>query len=108
MMEVLKYLVVFASVPIWLPFAKALFGELTDALRADGGLSGPSTNARQRAEIQARINRTEEPRLVDEPIANARASLNTQQQGSSSSGPAPTRAAPSFGERPAGVRSFRP
>ncbi len=67
--DILKYIVLIASAPLWLPFAKALWEELNDAFRPDGGLFGPEPTQRRREEILAEIAR-EEPRLVHEPLAH--------------------------------------
>ena len=38
-MEFLKYIVILATAPIWLPFAKELWGEFLLAMRADGEIA---------------------------------------------------------------------
>ena len=75
--ELLKITLVLVSMPIWLPFAKALWEEFRDAMRAEGGFSGPTLSARQRREIEAQIER-EGKRLVDEPLAVHRAKRNAR------------------------------
>lgn len=70
--ELLKYILLLGSIPIWGPFAKALWDEFLRALRADGGLNGPEPTSRERKNIEARIATEEESSQVHEPIANRR------------------------------------
>lgn len=67
----LKYVVLLATLPIWGPFAKALWEEFVHGMRADGGLVGPDPGPRQRKEIEEQIAR-EEPRQVHELLAHHR------------------------------------
>jgi len=66
---IIKLILLMASSPIWLPFMKALWEELNDAMRPDGGLFGDPPGAAKRAEIEREIER-ERPRLVHETIAH--------------------------------------
>lgn len=68
---VLKYTLVFATMPIWLPFAKVLWEEFSKDMRPDGGLYGPIPTEAQRTEILYRISR-EFPSQVHEPKATYR------------------------------------
>ncbi|MFT4542222.1 MAG: hypothetical protein ACI835_004689 [Planctomycetota bacterium] len=70
--DLLKITIVLASMPVWLPFAKALWEEFRDAMRGDGGFDGPTPSPAKRKEIEAEIA-LEEPRIVDEPLAVHRA-----------------------------------
>ena len=70
--EAIKYVILFASVPIWGPFAKALWDEFLLALRADGGLTGHEPNRRERAAIEEEILASGELSQVHEPIAHVR------------------------------------
>jgi len=71
-LAIVKWILLMASAPIWLPFAKALWEELEAALRLDGGIWGDPPGAVKRAQILRDIEQ-EEPRLVHETIANWRA-----------------------------------
>lgn len=68
---ILKYLIVFGSAPLWLPFLKALYEELEAALREQGGLFGEEPSAERLAEIRQEIA-MEEERVVNEPLAYRR------------------------------------
>jgi hypothetical protein len=70
--EAFKYVLLFASVPLWGPFAKALWDEFLLALRADGGLAGHEPNRRERAALEEKIQATGELSQVHEPIAHVR------------------------------------
>ena len=63
--EIIKYVVIVGSFPLWLPFARALYIELNDALAAEGGLFGRTPSAREVAIIVADPNRSKSP-LVNE------------------------------------------
>jgi len=49
--EPVKYGIIFLSTPIWLPFAKALWRELNDSLRDEGGIFGAAPSAKELAKI---------------------------------------------------------
>ena len=68
---ILKWILLLASMPIWGPFAKALWDEFKLAMRADGGLFGPEPSPRERERLLRELE-SEEPRLVHEPIAHHR------------------------------------
>lgn len=70
--ELLKYILVLASMPLWVPFAKALWDEFLLALRPDGGLSGHELTRRERSEIEQDISLNEDLTQVHEPIAHLR------------------------------------
>jgi hypothetical protein len=89
--DVLKYVLIIALAPIWLPFVKALWEELNDALRPDGGLFGPEPTQRRREEILDEIAQ-EEMRVVHEPLAHIQSFRTEQASGGSQSG-GPSRAA---------------
>lgn len=86
--EVLKWVVLIGSAPLWLPFAKALWDELKLAMREDGGLFGPEPGRLKRRQIHEQIER-EESRVVSETLAHKRSR---------------TGGAPERGPRPAGQR----
>ena len=69
--ELIRYLFVFASAPIWIPFSRALWKELLRAMRPDGGLYGPTPSRRKREEIEREIAQDPDP-VVHEPIAHRR------------------------------------
>ncbi len=96
--DVLKYIVLIVSAPLWLPFAKALWEELNDALRPDGGLFGPEPTQRKREEILDEIAR-EEPRLVHEPLAHIQNRRNEQPGGGTRPGTQSRSAASNSGAR---------
>lgn len=79
--DILKYVLLIAAAPIWLPFAKALWEELNDALRPDGGLFGPEPTQAKREKILDEIAR-EDPRVVHEPLAH----VQNRSSGQSASG----------------------
>ena len=62
-MEFLKYIVILATAPIWLPFAKELWGEFLHAMRADGGLVKPPPGPVERKRIAEELQQ-EELRVV--------------------------------------------
>lgn len=72
---ILKWTLLLGSMPIWGPFAKALWEEFKLAMRGDGGLSGPAPGPLERRRIDAELAR-EEPRQVHELLAHQR---NAQQ-----------------------------
>ena len=78
--DVLKYVLLFGTAPLWLPFVKAVWAEFIDSLRMDGGLWGATPTPVQREEIRRQIER-EMPRQVHEPKASYR------QSGKAKSGP---------------------
>jgi len=96
--DILKYIVLIVSAPLWLPFAKALWEELNDAFRPDGGLFGPEPTQRRRAEILAEIAR-EEPRLVHEPLAHLQNRRSAQSGGGERPGMSSRPVAPPSGAR---------
>ena len=63
---ILKYTVLIASAPIWWPFAKALWNDLKDSLREEGGLFGEPPHPRKLEEIR-REKELQEDNLVHEP-----------------------------------------
>tara|TARA_R110002126_G_scaffold10067_19_gene45153 strand:- start:272 stop:619 length:348 start_codon:yes stop_codon:yes gene_type:complete len=67
----LKWLVLLGSMPIWLPFAKALWSEFMLAMRPEGGLFGPIPSPVERKRIEEEMLR-EEPRQIHETLAHAR------------------------------------
>ncbi|MFT5050120.1 MAG: hypothetical protein ACI8QZ_001514 [Chlamydiales bacterium] len=73
----LKYLILLLSAPVWLPFLRALWDELENALRDQGGLFGQEPSAEQLIEIR-REQALEEDRVLNEPLAHRRASTPPQ------------------------------
>ena len=96
--DILKYIVLILSAPLWMPFARALWEELNDALRPDGGLFGPEPTQRKREEILAEIAR-EEPRLVHEPLAHIQNRQSAQHGGGTRPATQSRPAAPQSGAR---------
>ena len=66
-----KYLILIASAPFWMPFMRALYEELEAALRDQGGLFGDEPSAEKKAEIRREMA-MEEDRVVNEPLAHRR------------------------------------
>ncbi|MDA0948373.1 MAG: hypothetical protein O2799_07620 [Planctomycetota bacterium] len=62
-MEFLKYIVILATAPIWMPFAKELWGEFLLAMRADGGLLKAPPGPVERKRLQEEL-KGEELRVV--------------------------------------------
>jgi hypothetical protein len=50
--EPVKYTLLALTAPVWLPFAKALWREINDALRDEGGLLGATPTAAELAQIE--------------------------------------------------------
>ena len=69
---IIKYTLLLVTAPIWVPFVKALWQELNDALREEGGVFGKELSRDQLDEIRREIE-DEEERLVNEPLAHLRA-----------------------------------
>lgn len=69
--EVLKFVLVFASLPWVLPFLKALVTDLLRAFDEDGGLLGDKPSAATLEEIRERKRREPSP-LVSEPLAHVK------------------------------------
>ena len=65
--DIVRYLIVILSAPIWVPFARMLWKDFNAALRREGGLLGraPSPLELQRMDAQGA---PEVSRLVSEPI----------------------------------------
>jgi hypothetical protein len=108
--ELLKYSLVLGTMPFWLPFAKALWQEFTKAMRPDGGLSGRVPSPRERREIEAHIEATEDSSQVHEPIAHRRGrATGPSQTGRALSPPAPGQPTPRGGPQLGGQRrAFTP
>jgi hypothetical protein len=68
--ELIKYGLLIASAPFWLPFIKALWQELNDSLRDEGGLLGVTPSAEKLRDIDREKGAFESP-LVSEPRAEA-------------------------------------
>ncbi len=67
--ELSRYIFVLVTMPVWVPFLKALWGELKRAMRPEGGIFGPKPSARQRAVIEREIAMEPDP-LIHAPIAH--------------------------------------
>ena len=68
--ELIKYGLLIASAPLWLPFVKALWQELNDSLRDEGGLLGASPSAAKLRDIDREKGVFESP-LVSQPREEA-------------------------------------
>lgn len=71
MITIVKYIILIAAAPLWMPFLRALFEELEAALREQGGLFGEEPSAERLIEIRREIA-LEEDRVVNEPLAHRR------------------------------------
>ena len=67
--ELLQYLLLIISMPLWAPFIRALYQEFVMALRADGGLFGPVPSPMERKVIERDLA-GEDLRQVHEPLAH--------------------------------------
>lgn len=68
-LDIVKFIVLFATMPFWGPFVKALWQELNASMRADGGLLGDTPTPVRRKQIEAEMAR-EDPRQVHELLAH--------------------------------------
>lgn len=97
--EPVKYAVIALSAPVWLPFARALWKELNDSLRDEGGILGLAPSQKELELINRREGRHESP-LISE----------TWDEHETGTGPAATRRArsaaapPTQAARPRGFR----
>ena len=69
--KLIKFLLLAATTPLWLPFIKILWKDLNDAVRPDGGLYGETPSKARRAEIEAELAKQDDP-WVSEPLAHHR------------------------------------
>ncbi|HTF90926.1 MAG TPA: hypothetical protein VK843_21080 [Planctomycetota bacterium] len=111
----IKYAIIACTFPLWLPFLKALYVELNDALAAEGGLFGRTPTQRELRLITRDPTRSKSP-LVSEEFDPDRPGQRRAQPTSTASGqrqatpkqargPAPTAA--NFGfSKPRGKRGF--
>jgi len=65
-LALIKYGLLIATAPIWYPFLKAIWQELNNSLRSDGGVFGKLPTHRDRAELD-QVEFEEEDPLVSEP-----------------------------------------
>ena len=63
--EPVKYAIILLTAPFWLPFVKALWRELNDSLREEGGLLGRTPTAQELAEMNREMG-AHESALVSE------------------------------------------
>ncbi|MBM3990489.1 MAG: hypothetical protein FJ298_05700 [Planctomycetes bacterium] len=63
--EPVKYALIALTVPLWLPFVRALWKELNDSLRAEGGLLGEQLSRDDLVRLDKTSGRHESP-LVSE------------------------------------------
>lgn len=100
--EPVKYVVIALSAPIWMPFARALWKELNDSLRPEGGILGLAPSEK---ELEA-LNKSEglhDTPLISETWAEHEAGTGPRQAARrtrSSGAAAPSAPAP----RPRGFR----
>ncbi|HVS10075.1 MAG TPA: hypothetical protein VMS76_09390 [Planctomycetota bacterium] len=63
--EPVKYAIILLTAPFWLPFVKALWRELNDSLREEGGLLGQAPTPKELAEMNRELG-AHESSLVSE------------------------------------------
>jgi len=63
--EPVKYAIIVLTAPFWLPFVRALWRELNDSLRDEGGMLGRAPTPRELAEMNRALG-THESALVSE------------------------------------------
>lgn len=63
--EPVKYAVIVLTTPVWLPFLRALWKELNDSLRDEGGILGFAPSRRELDKINRREGRHDTP-LISE------------------------------------------
>ncbi|MEO6711037.1 MAG: hypothetical protein ABIP42_15760 [Planctomycetota bacterium] len=61
-----KYAIIACTIPLWLPFLKALYVELNDALAAEGGLFGRTPTQRELRLISRDPTRSKSPLVSQE------------------------------------------
>jgi len=73
--EIAKYTLLLISAPFWWPFLKALYAELNDALREEGGLVGRAPSAAELRKLNSSLGTYQSPLVSEEhPAAGARRS----------------------------------
>ncbi len=65
--DIVRYLIVILSAPIWVPFARTLWRDFNAALRREGGLLGRAPSALELQRLDAQ-GLPEVSRMVSEPI----------------------------------------
>lgn len=68
--ELVKYCLILAMAPLWVPVARTLWAEFKDALKEDGGLSGPTPSLRERERMVEERRLRADP-LIHEPLAGS-------------------------------------
>lgn len=101
LIAILKYVLLFGTAPIWMPFTKAVWTEFLDSLRMDGGLWGPTPTPIQQEEIRRQIER-EMPRQVHEPKSSYRQSSSVSAAKQRRRQPSVTRGGPAAGPQSGG------
>ena len=110
--ELIRYALVLVTIPLWLPFVKAMWKELNRALRYEGGLLGKLPTPQEVREIEREAMREENP-LVHEPLpprgGAARPRFRQPAQGQRAERGATRPAAPraGLGTRRPSARGFR-
>ncbi|MDP6839829.1 MAG: hypothetical protein QF724_12910 [Planctomycetota bacterium] len=66
--ELVKYFLILALAPLWVPVARALWAEFKDALKEDGGFSGPAPSRHKREQLAQERRQAPDP-LMHEPLA---------------------------------------
>lgn len=112
--EIAKYTLLVLAAPFWWPFLKALYAELNDALREEGGLVGRAPSADQLRKINRDAGEYHSPLISEEyPVPGARresAPRRSVAGGTKARGEIPTRRSEAPGKtgfaRPRTARGF--
>ncbi len=99
--EPVKYAVIALSAPIWLPFVRALWKELNDSLRPEGGILGLAPSQKELEALEKSQGRHDSP-LISETWAERDAGTGPRQARSTRA--TRSAAAPSAAPRPRGFR----
>lgn len=84
--DILRYVILLAAAPIWVPFLRVLWRDFNEALRPEGGLLGQALSPREleRLERESPID----SRLVSEEIVTPEKRAKTRMK-TPTAGPAP-------------------
>lgn len=100
--EILRYVIVLVSAPIWVPFLRMLWRDFNDSLREEGGLFGRPPTQLERERNPA-LREPLEPQLVSEEIVTPQMRRRTVLKPGKQ--PSPTTSQPAKPVRRSGFRS---
>jgi hypothetical protein len=109
--EVFKYVLVGITFPFWMPFFRALYAELNDALAEEGGLFGRTPTAREIQIIARDPNRSRSPLVSHEFDPDGHSPRGGRESAPKNAAPqrarGPAAKPPGIGfSKPRGVRGF--